>query len=147
MMAARSSVKEGEMRLIEKLHVNMGHQDSRKFLRALRAAGVKAHILRWVQKAHILRWVQHEFSCSQCQEHGRPAMHRKVALPRTCKFNYIVAVDLFYINFLGASRAVLNVVDHCTNLQAVAFLPEATSLAVWSPFTRYGSEHMGRRKC
>eukprot|EP00959_Pyramimonas_sp_CCMP1952_P233854 4886846-Pyramimonas_sp.AAC.1 len=68
----------------------MGHPCNRKFVRVLRAGGVKVHILRWVRDS---------FKCSECAERARSSSHRRVAMPRTFRFNHIVGVDLFYVPY------------------------------------------------
>jgi IS30 family transposase len=118
---------EDEKRQIYKLHCNMGHPDNRKFVRVLRAGGAKQRLIRWVRR---------EFTCSDCAERSRSGAHRKVALPRTFRFNHIVGVDLFYLEFQGTTCPYLNIVDHGSNLQVVSRVGSATAAAVWSEFLR-----------
>eukprot|EP00959_Pyramimonas_sp_CCMP1952_P354296 7422340-Pyramimonas_sp.AAC.1 len=73
--------QEDEKRLSFKLHVNMGHPDSRKFCRVLRAGGVGRRFVRWACD---------KFRCDECHERQRSGVHRRVALPRTFRFNRVV---------------------------------------------------------
>ena len=62
-----------ERDLLQKLHENMGHPELRRFIKVLRAAGVKSR---------LLRWLRHKFVCPHCVEHQRPGIRRRAALPR-----------------------------------------------------------------
>eukprot|EP00959_Pyramimonas_sp_CCMP1952_P119195 2491925-Pyramimonas_sp.AAC.1 len=62
----------------------MGHPESRKFCRVLRAGGVKRHLVRWARD---------KVRCSECEEKRRAGSHRRVALPRTFRFNHIIGID------------------------------------------------------
>eukprot|EP00959_Pyramimonas_sp_CCMP1952_P185270 3874068-Pyramimonas_sp.AAC.1 len=57
----------------------MGHPENRKFLRVLRAGGVKRHVVTWVRDL---------FRCSECAERSRSGTHRRVVFPRTFRFNH-----------------------------------------------------------
>ena len=116
-------VSEDERRLVTKLHVNMGHPDNRKFVRVLRAGGTKHRVLRWIRD---------HFKCPECAERHGQENHRRVALPRTFRFNHIVGVDLFFLRYNNVAHPVLNVVDHGSNLQVCARLPDAKAATVWN---------------
>ena len=45
-------------------------------------------------------------------------------LPRSLKFNHVVGVDLFFINFLGRELTFMNMVCWGTGYQQVEFIPE-----------------------
>eukprot|EP00959_Pyramimonas_sp_CCMP1952_P021717 457675-Pyramimonas_sp.AAC.1 len=79
-------------REVERLHVNLGHPRREDFLRALRIAGARVDVLRWVRDG---------FRCDQCESHARPGWRRKAHLPHTYAFNKMVAIDLFYLDIDG----------------------------------------------
>ena len=116
---------EKEKKLIKKVHVNMGHPENSRFLRVMRAAGTKPHLLRWMRD---------EFTCAQCAARGRIRHRRKAALPRTFRFNHIVAVDSFKIDCMGEARHFLNIVDHSSNLQVVMALRDQSAKTAWRAF-------------
>ena len=91
---AAEELTDGMKRLVEKVHVNLGHPPKLQFLRALKAA--RANYI-------ILKYVADSFRRSACEAHARPRPRRRAALPRTYAFNKVVAVDLFYLRWQGGS--------------------------------------------
>ena len=65
-----------------------------------------------------MEWVRREFKCEECDSQKRPSWRRRGAIPRTYRFNKIVACDLFYLNFQGMEVPVMNVIDHGIGYQA-----------------------------
>lgn len=111
-----------------KVHINLGHPRREHFLRVLKVAKAKPEILRWVAR---------HFECPTCSSSSRPGWRRRATLPRTYRFNKLVAIDLFYLNALGATRPVMNLIDHGSNFQVCVLLKNATSGEVWSAFMRH----------
>eukprot|EP00959_Pyramimonas_sp_CCMP1952_P063862 1334219-Pyramimonas_sp.AAC.1 len=60
------------------------------FVWTLRIAGARPE---------ILHWARHKFQCPHCASHSRPCWRRKAHLPRTHRFNRLLSVDLFYLEF------------------------------------------------
>ncbi|CAE7571972.1 unnamed protein product, partial [Symbiodinium pilosum] len=61
-------------RELYRIHRNLGHPDDQTFCRALRHAGVKLDIIKWVKK--------------------KPGTHRPAHLSRQMEFNAVVGIDL-----------------------------------------------------
>lgn len=52
------------------------------------------------------------------------------------EFNRVVGIDTFTVNFLGHSRAFLNIVDHGSNYQVTAYLGrEFSSEGAWRGYS------------
>ena len=122
-------VPDAEKRLVEKLHVNMGHPSKQRFLRVLRAAGAKLGVLKWIKA---------ECRCSACAERSRVSPHRKVAIPRTFRFNQILAVDTVNlpVPFLQTTVPFLNMVDHGSNLQVMTLLRGRSARDAWEAIAK-----------
>ena len=100
-------------KLIEKLHVNMGHLSRDRMVVMLRAAGAREDVLEFMRK---------RFGCELCDRRQREVRRRVAAFPRTFTFNRIVAVDTFYLPWRGRSLPVLNVVDHGSHYQVTTLI-------------------------
>ena len=71
-------------REVMRVHVNLFHAPKLELLRALKHAGVKPSILRWV-KDH--------FTCPTCEAAPQPNPARPALIPRVLTFNKIVGID------------------------------------------------------
>ena len=104
-----------QIRLLHKMHNNMGHLPREQMMIVLKAAGCKAHVLEYVRD---------HFSCEVCGRRKKPIERRKAAFPRTFSFNKILGLDFIYIPFQGKTLAFLNVVCQGTNFQQVGRLKD-----------------------
>ena len=121
-------------RELYRVHRNLGHPDQQSFCRALKHAGVKAHILKWVKK---------EFVCPICESRKRPASHRPAHLSKAMGFNEVVGIDLMFYK----KKVLVNMLDWGTNYQIVEWIPDKTSDEVTQAFmsswvAHYGSPHL-----
>ena len=67
-------VSDSQRRLVQKVHVNTGHPDRLRMLRAFKAAGALPQVLRYIRE---------EFGCEDCQLKRGPDNRRRAQLPRT----------------------------------------------------------------
>eukprot|EP00439_Symbiodinium_sp_Y106_P016539 s1065_g2.t1 len=123
-----------EVQMITKLHVNLSHPPRDQFLRILKAAGTKAHILKFVRD---------EMTCQHCDLQRQPRNRRKSAIPPSYRFNEVLGMDILYINFMNRSVPFLNIVDHGTGFQMTSIVHNKhhevtggtpTSADVWRTF-------------
>eukprot|EP00439_Symbiodinium_sp_Y106_P027348 s5817_g3.t1 len=117
-------------REVYRLHRNLGHPNMKTFLRALRNAGIKTEVLRWVQR---------EFRCPLCEARRKPDSHRPAHLSRQLEFNQVVGIDLFFIR----RRPYLNVLCWGTSLQWVEVLPDKSTEVVTKAFLKSWCGHYG----
>ena len=101
--------------MVNQYHRNLGHPSRREFLKVLKAGHAKPAVLEYVRREH---------RCADCDAHTKPQPSRKAAIPRTCEFNHIIALDVFFIPLRGQSLPILNIICHDTNFQVAA--PHAT---------------------
>ncbi|CAE7655781.1 GIP [Symbiodinium sp. CCMP2592] len=132
--AKRSVVAPDIRREVYRLHRNLGHPEKRTFLRALKHAGVKAEILKYVKD---------EFSCPICLRRQRPSSHRPGHLSREMGFNEVIGIDLMFFRKL----TLLNCLCWGTNFQWVEPLPDkkaetVTAALLSSWFAHYGTPRM-----
>jgi hypothetical protein len=141
----KKRVTEAQQRLVQKLHVNLGHPPRDRLLRALRSAGALPHVLDYVQKEH---------ECDDCRMKHRPDVRRKAQLPRTFSFNKIVGVDFFYIHWQNWNLAIMNIIDLGTSYQIAVRAGVAdgtsggtpTSQTAWSLFLTTWVRFYGARQ-
>ena len=131
-----------QRRLVHKVHVNTGHPDRTRMLRALKAAGAKPQVLKYVRD---------EFQCEDCNLKQLPDNRRRAQLPRTFSFNKVLSIDFFYINFQGKRVPILNMVCVGTSYQVAvrAPIPEGsqgstpTSSMAWKLFVESWMRYFG----
>ena len=124
-----------EVQMITKLHVNLSHPPRDQFLRILKAAGTKAHILKFVRD---------EMTCQHCDlqrvnlgTDASQLSHRPIVSTRFWGWIFL------YINFMNRSVPFLNIVDHGTGFQMTSIVHNKhhevtggtpTSADVWRTF-------------
>lgn len=94
-----------EKKLVEKVHVGLGHPSNPVFLRTLRVARCRQDVLRYVKEI---------FRCDRCHLRQRAATPRKAAWPRTFEFNKIVGIDTVFLMVNGEPVPVLVCLCHGT---------------------------------
>ena len=101
-------------RELYRIHRNLGHPDDQTFCRALRHAGVKVEIIKWVKR---------RFQCPICQRRKRPGTHRPAHLSRQLEFNSVVGIDLIFVQ----RYVIVNCLCWGTNYQLAAIVPNKES--------------------
>ena len=122
---------------VRRLHINLGHPSLPDFIRALRAGRARPDIIDWTRR---------HFTCEQCSAQRSPHSRRKATLPRTFRFNKIVAVDLFFLEALVSSFAILNMIDHGTSYQVCEIVGPSgshTAARTWQAFERTWLRYFG----
>ena len=118
-------------REIYRLHRNLGHPDHARFVRALKHAGVRAEVLRWVKTA---------FKCPLCESRKRPHSQRPGHLSsQSLEFNNVVGLDIFYVR----TKPFLNMICWGTDLMVVDVLPNKRSDVVLASFLKNWVGHYG----
>ena len=100
---------------IRKIHVNLGHADTRSMLRALRVSRASEVAI----KACRL------FRCAECPRLQEPRIPRPSKLPFVDEFNVMIGLDVFQEkDSAGQTWSWLNILDQATTFQVVALLPD-----------------------
>jgi hypothetical protein len=76
-------------------HDNSGHPTNCDFARLLR---------KWNAKAKVATWVRRHFGCEACQAHAVPKARRLAAIPRSCRLNHVVGLDLVHAKNLSGDK-------------------------------------------
>ena len=124
---------EGQIKMLDQYHRNLGHPSRRKFLKVLRRLQCSSTSDADIDAQTPTRTQSPNFS-------------RKAAVTRTYEFNRIVAMDVFHTHLRGQSRLVLNNICHGTNFQVSACMrPDGTPTAavVRSTFQRSWRRYFG----
>eukprot|EP00913_Durusdinium_trenchii_P008595 g8070.t1 len=130
-----------QRRLVQKVHVNTGHPDRVRMLRAFKAAGALPQVLRYIRD---------EFNCEDCSLKQGPDNRRRAQLPRTFAFNRVLCVDYLYVKFKGTQVPILNMVDAGTSFQIAVRAPEGgtrggtpSSSSTWRLFVQTWMRYFG----
>ena len=95
---------EEELRMLKRVHENLGHPSNRDLARTLRIAHGKPHLIRYAAK---------EFSCSTCAARPMPKPARPAVLPKSYQPGQVVGIDVMYLPALNKQESfpALNIVD------------------------------------
>ena len=140
--AADVPLTEPQRRLVQKVHINTGHPDRTRRLRAFKAAGALPRVLKFIKE---------EFSCEDCDLKKNPDSRRRAQLPRTFSFNHILSIDYLYVKFKELSVPILNMVDVGTSYQVAVRVPipegnrggTLTSATTWKHFVESWQRYFG----
>ena len=133
---------DSQKRLVRKVHVNTGHSDRHRMLRAFKAAGALPQVLRFVRD---------EFQCEDCDLKQKTDARRRAQLPRTFSFNKILSVDFLYIRFQEKQIPIFNMVCVGTSYQVAVRAPvpdgshggTPTSSTAWRVFLESWVRYFG----
>ena len=125
-----------EIRLLTKLHQNLGHPGPKELARSLRLARAKPHLVRYMAK---------EFRCEVCEARPKPKSARPAVLPKSYEPGKVVGVDVIYLRALDPrdSIACLNIVDWGTGYQMVERLRSVDADHTWRTFLRVWGRTFG----
>ena len=110
-----------QQRLILQVHTNLGHPETRDFLRVLKAGKVRQSVLQWVRTS---------FKCLACAQRQWPKARHPASATRCLRFNEVLGADIFEVAGIpGVSEKimVLSMVDWGTGFQVAARLPRSRS--------------------
>ena len=139
-------LSDSQRRLIHKVHVNSGHPDRTRMLRAFKAAGALPQVLKFIRE---------QYNCEDCSLKRLPDNRRRAQLPRTFAFNRVLGMDYFYIKFQEQKVPILNMTCVGTSYQVAVRVPipeglkggTPTSALTWKTFVEtwqryYGLPHL-----
>eukprot|EP00959_Pyramimonas_sp_CCMP1952_P245190 5124529-Pyramimonas_sp.AAC.1 len=136
-MREKGVLTEAQKRMIDRVHVNLGHPRREEMIRILGNAHAKPE---------VLHYLKHEYRCPRCEASSRAVQRRRAAIPRAYAFNRIAGADLFFVTYGGKEFTFLNIVRHGTNLQWVGLVGEGqctASFDIWSTYARGWLRHYG----
>ena len=132
-MAERSVVAPDIRREVYRLHRNLGHPEKKTFLRAMKHAGVRVEVLKYIRD---------EFECPICSRRQRPSSHRPGHLSREMGFNEVIGIDLMFFRKL----ILLNCLCWGTGYQWVEPLPDKKAETVTAALMTSWIGHYGTPK-
>ena len=127
---------EEELRMLKRVHENLGHPSNRDFARTLRIAHGKPHLIRYAAK---------EFSRSTCAARPMPKPARPAVLPKSYQPGQVVGIDVMYLPALNKQESfpALNIVDWGSGYSMVERLKEMSADHVWRSFMRTWARTFG----
>ena len=117
-------------REVYRIHRNLGHPERASFARALKHAGAREDVLKYVKQ---------EFECPICCARKRPASHRPAHVVRAMPFNDVLGVDLIFYR----KKVLLNMLDWGTNFQVVKEIVDKTAESVVQALLQEWFAHYG----
>ena len=125
-----------EIRLLTKLHRNLGHPGPKELARSLRLARATPHLVRYMAR---------EFRCEVCEARPKPKSARPAVLPKSYEPGKVVGVDVIYLRALDPrdSIACLNICDWGTGYQMVERLRSVDADHTWRTFLRVWGRTFG----
>eukprot|EP00439_Symbiodinium_sp_Y106_P075644 s391_g15.t1 len=120
---------EEEVRLLKKVHENLGHPSNRDLARTLRIAHAKPHLVRFAAK---------EFSCPTCDARPQPKAARPAVLPKSYQPGQIIGIDVIHLPALSKQEnfPALNIVDWGSGYSMVERIKDMSADHVWRTFMR-----------
>ena len=91
------------LQVVTKLHRQLGHPGTERFVRALKDANMNDSIIQCARS----------FKCDICQEHGPKKLDNPASLPQAQHFNELLEADVFHLKWdeNGGKQRVLAILD------------------------------------
>ena len=100
------------VRVVQRLHRNLGHPTTEQFLLLLESRGA----------SHQVPQAARDFTCVSCQRYRKPNSAAPAAIPTAKDFNRQVQADVLWIKDKETKYPVLSMVDVGTRFQAVCLI-------------------------
>ena len=104
------------VRVVAKLHRQLGHPNNDKLVRALRDAKVDEAII----KEGI------NYRCETCESHKLKPLEKPTALPRASFFNEVIEMDTFHLKWDDVKCKVLAIIDVYSRFETNAIIQSET---------------------
>ena len=118
-----AAIAREEINSVRRLHNNTGHPHKTDLVRFMRAARVRAEVIRWTAK---------HFDCDICKSKAKPKSARPAMIPRSYQPSKVVGVDLVFLPEVGGGTfPALSIVDWGTNYQMVERVASKDPGLVW----------------
>ena len=109
----RADTKQEAIRVVQRLHRNLGHPSTKELTELLAARGANEEVLRAARS----------YVCVACAKYKKPADAAPASLPVSTKFNDALQADVFWLRLKNAVKyPVLSAVDLATRYAAAVLL-------------------------
>ena len=128
---AQKGFSSTQKELVKMYHQNLGHPQTRDFLRILNGARATAAVLQYVKE---------EFRRPDCDATQKVRPPRRAAIPRIYEFNQVVAMDTVLLKMRGRVHFALNIACCGTNYQVMTLTGDKTAPtaeATWKAFNKH----------
>ena len=107
-----------EKREILKIHRGLNHPETADFVRALKHAGARQHLISGAARS---------MRCPTCSSRRWPKARRMGALPRCMRFNQTIGCDVITLSAFGRQYRYLNIVCWGTGFQMLGAIQTASA--------------------
>ena len=121
------------LRVVQKLHRNLGHPSARSLCELLEARGASAAVL------HAAR----QYQCTSCLTYKKPNQVAPSSHKVICSFNQIVQADVMWIKVSENKFPVMSIIDEGTRFQAASLVTSEKSEQFIQILERSWVSHFG----
>ena len=116
-------------RLVRRAHEGLGHPETNRFVRILKASGAKPEVLECAKR----------LKCSVCHQFQTPATKRNSAPPReNLHFNQLIGVDTIHLrDHHHRTVPALNMIDYASHFQLVVPMGSSTAKAARTAYRQW----------
>ena len=126
------------LRVVQKLHRNLGHPSPQSLVDLLSSRGASQSVLQ----------VAGSYVCASCQRYKKPNQPTPAAMPTVEHFNEQVQADVFWIKPDDHPKMpILSIVDSATKYQSATLVPNEQSHALITGLERAWVAHFGPPEC
>ena len=125
--------KQEALRVVQKLHRNLGHPSAQSLVDLLTARGASATVLS----------VAENYLCSSCLRYKKPNQAAPASIKEAQHFNQVVQSDVFWIKLGKKKMPILAILDVATRFQAAALLDSERTQDYIKALERHWVAHFG----
>ena len=129
----KANTKQEAIRIVQRLHRNLGHPSAEALSELLAARGASETIAQ-AAKGYV---------CLACAKYKKPQQAAPAAMPTTDKFNDAVQADVLWVRRGSTKYAIMSMVDTATRYTAAALLRSEASEEYIKAVERMWIAHFG----
>ena len=129
----RSDTRQQAIRIVQKLHRNLGHPSTKELTELLQTRGASEEVLKAAQS----------YVCAACAKYKKPAEASPASLPQSTTFNQQLQADIFWLRRGTIKYAILSVVDTATRYTAARLVNSEQSTELIKALERGWIAHFG----
>ena len=129
----KANTKQEAIRIVQRLHRNLGHPSAEALSELLAARGASETIAQ-AAKGYV---------CLACAKYKKPQQAAPAAMPTTDKFNDAVQADVLWVHRGSTKYAIMSMVDTATRYTAAALLRSEASEEYIKAVERMWIAHFG----
>ena len=129
----KASTKQEAIRIVQRLHRNLGHPSAESLAELLAARGASESIIEAAKG----------YTCLACAKYKKPAQAAPASMPTSDQFNDAVQADVLWIKCGSTKYAIMSMVDTATRYTAAYLLRSEASEEYIKSLERMWISHFG----